>query len=105
LAKSGVFRNPVVKDVNPGQFDIKLEYRQHVDANPPLSTFTWTYNGVVTTETSNELPLIPQADGVIETASRKAKNYTDTERSNYRRKETVTMHYSMQCGYYEFVCE
>jgi len=74
LAKKPGVQDPIVKEFNPGQYDGKLDCSQHVDANPPPSTFTWTYNGVVTTETSNELTLIPQTDGVIETDSCTAEN-------------------------------
>jgi len=74
LAKIPGVQNPIVKELNPGQSDAKLDCSQHVNANPPPSTFTWTYSGVVTTETSNELTLIPQTDGVTETAECVAEN-------------------------------
>jgi len=69
LAKKPDVQDPIVKEFNPGQSDAKLDCSQHVDANPPLFNFTWTYSGVVTTETSNELPLKSRTDGVTETAS------------------------------------
>jgi len=74
LAKKADVPDPIVEEFNPGNFYDRLECSQHVDANPPPSTFTWTYNGVVTTELSNELTLIPKTNGVIETAECTAEN-------------------------------
>jgi len=74
LAKKAGDPDPIVAEFNPGNFYARLECSQHVDANPPPSTFTWTYNGVVTTELSNELTLILPTNDVIETAECTAEN-------------------------------
>jgi len=69
LAKRPGVQDPIIKEFNPGQSDVKLKCSQHVDANPPLSTFTWTYNGALIIGSSDELGLNSQADGLTETVS------------------------------------
>jgi len=71
--KPGV-QDPIIKEFNPEQSDAKLDCSQYVNANPPLSTFTWSYSGVLSLDKPNELTLIPQTDGVTETASCTAEN-------------------------------
>jgi len=66
LARKPGVQDPIVKEFNPGQFHVKLDCSQYVDANPPPSAFFWKYNGVLMIELSNELVLSSQTDGVTE---------------------------------------
>jgi len=74
LAKRPGVQDPIMKKFNPGQSDVKLKCGQHVDANPPLLTFSWTYNGALIIGSSDELGLNSKTDGSTDTVSCTARN-------------------------------
>jgi len=67
LAKRPGVQYPIIEEFNPGESDVKLKCSQHVDANPPLSTFSWTYNGALIIGSADELALNSKTDGLTDT--------------------------------------